>query len=196
MLQIEPAGRLVLGLVSGVILGFLLQKGGLTRYRVIVGQFLLRDFTVIKAMLTAIIVGGVGVWALYQTRVVDMHVKSALLSANIIGGVIFGIGMGLLGYCPGTGVGAMADRSRHAIFGVIGMLVGAALYAESQPWLTAHVLRGADLGPVTFPDLTGVSPWWYLAALAVAAALLFRWFGRIERRAATTAAPQAPSPGE
>ena len=44
--------------------GFLLQKGQVTKYRVIVGQPLLRDFTVLKTMLTAVVAGGIGLYIL------------------------------------------------------------------------------------------------------------------------------------
>ena len=54
----ETLPRILLGLLTGFLFGFLLQKSRVSDRRVIVGQFLLRDFTVMKVMLTAIIVGG------------------------------------------------------------------------------------------------------------------------------------------
>ena len=53
--------QLILGLVSGVVFGFLLQKGGVTQYGTIIGQLLLTDFTVVRVMLTAVLVGMIGV---------------------------------------------------------------------------------------------------------------------------------------
>lgn len=52
--------QLLRGLIFGILFGFLLQKGGVTKYDVIVGQLLLEDFTVLKIMLTAVLVGAVG----------------------------------------------------------------------------------------------------------------------------------------
>jgi uncharacterized membrane protein YedE/YeeE len=86
----------------------------------------------LKIMLTAIVVGGAGVYALFGMGAIEsLHIKNATLWGNLVGGAIFGIGMAILGYCPGTGVAAIGDGSRDAITGVIGMVVGAALFAEA-----------------------------------------------------------------
>ena len=55
------AGQLVLGLLFGVVFGFLLQKGGVGKYEVLIGMLLLRDFTVMKVMLSAVAVGMIGI---------------------------------------------------------------------------------------------------------------------------------------
>lgn len=60
-LHSSKGGQLVLGFLAGVVFGFLLQKGGATKYDVIIGQLLLEDFTVVKIMLSAVVVGMIGV---------------------------------------------------------------------------------------------------------------------------------------
>ncbi|MDE3166670.1 MAG: YeeE/YedE family protein, partial [Acidobacteriota bacterium] len=105
----DPAGKLLLGLLTGFAFGILLQKGQVTKYPVIVGQLLLRDFTVLKTMLTAVVTGGIGVYILKALGLASLHVKPAQLVAVCGGGVIFGVGMVILGYCPGTGVAAAAE---------------------------------------------------------------------------------------
>jgi len=179
------------GALAGLIFGFLLQRGGVTRYSVILGQFLLKDFTVLKVMLTAIVVGAVGIYGMRAMGLLEqaeMHIKSATLLGNAPGGVIFGIGMVILGYCPGTGVGAMADGSRHAIFGVLGMLAGAAVFAETHQWLDEAALKVGDLGTVTIPGETGLSPWWFIVGMAVAAVVGFGALERWDRRRRAPAA--------
>lgn len=166
-------GTLLAGAGTGLVFGYLLQKGGVTRFRVIVNQFLLRDFTMLKIMVAATIVGGVGIYAMRSGGIdFAMHVKSATLLGNALGGIIFGAGMALLGYCPGTGIAALGDGSRHAIPGVFGMLIGAAIYAEAYPFVNDHILKVADEGKVTLPDATGIAPWFFFIAIAIAA-----WFG-------------------
>ena len=54
--------QLFWGFLFGIIFGFLLQKGGVTKYDVIIGQLLLTDFTVLKIMLTAVITGMIGIY--------------------------------------------------------------------------------------------------------------------------------------
>ena len=175
---------LLLGALTGFVFGFLLQKGGVTKADVIIGQFLLRDFTVLKIVLTAIVVGGFGVYALLGMGLLDsMHIKNAAIWGNLLGGLIFGVGMALLGYCPGTGIAAIGDGARDAIPGVIGMVVGAALFAEVYPWFDTRIVDPLDLGKETLATITGTAPWIYLAAIAVVSVLLFRWFDGIERSA-------------
>jgi uncharacterized membrane protein YedE/YeeE len=170
----DPIGKLLLGLCTGFLFGFLLQKGRLTRYPVIVGQFLLRDFTVFKTMLTAIVVGGIGVYTLRALGFAALHVKPAQLAAVAIGGLTFGVGMVLLGYCPGTGIAAAGEGRRDALFGVAGMLCGALIFAEAYRMLGKTILTWLDLGPVTLPELAGVPVWLIFAVLAAAAVTLFR----------------------
>jgi uncharacterized membrane protein YedE/YeeE len=174
-------GTLALGAVTGLIFGFLLQRGGATRFDTIVGQFLLRDFTMLKIMLTAMIVGGVGIYGM-QTAGFDvaLHVKTALLLANTLGGVLFGVGMVVLGYCPGTGVAALGEGAKDALFGVFGMLAGAALYAEVYPWMKVHVLGVGDLGKTTLAESLGVSPWVLLAVIALGGVAAMRGMTRRE----------------
>jgi uncharacterized membrane protein YedE/YeeE len=180
-------GTLLMGALTGLIFGFLLQKAHVTRFSVIAGQFLLKDFTVLKVMLTAIVVGAIGIYGMRLIGMLgpeDMHIKNATLLGNAVGGVIFGIGMAVLGYCPGTGVAAIGDGSRHAIAGLIGMLVGAGVYAEVYPWMKSSILGVGDFGEATLATATHLSPWWFIAALAIIAIVLFLLLERAEGRRA------------
>ena len=180
----SPA-NLVLGLGTGIVFGFLLQRAGVTRYQVILGQFLWKNHTVLKTMLTAVVVGAVGIYAMLSFPslfgAVPLHVKATVVAANLLGGVIFGVGMALLGYCPGTGVAAIGEGSRHAIFGFLGMLFGAAAFAEVYPLISSSLMKAGDLGKIRFPELMGASPWILIGVLAVVAICLFVFLSRTEK---------------
>ena len=75
-MRFDPAGKLVLGLGTGVAFGALLQKGQVGKYDVIVDQLLLRDGRVAKVMGTAVAVGAAGVYALVKSGQLGM--KSGL----------------------------------------------------------------------------------------------------------------------
>ena len=155
-----PWYELIGGLFVGIIFGFLLRKGYVTRFNVIVNQFLLKDFTVMKVMLTAIAFGGLGIYTLmYFFPTKAFVINSTTFFAALLGGGIFGIGMAVMGYCPGTGVGALADGARDMWFGLLGMIVGAALYAESFGWITQYLKPIANISKKTLPSVFGVSPW-------------------------------------
>ena len=118
---------------------------------------------------TAVMVGSVCIYGMRALGFdIDLHVKTTALLGNVLGGLIFGVGMAVLGYCPGTAVAAIGEGSRHAIAGVLGMIVGAGLFAEVYPWIKSNILSVGNLGKVTFVDLTGFSPWLFIAGLLVA----------------------------
>ncbi len=174
----ETLPRILLGLLTGFLFGFLLQKGRVSDRRVIVNQFLLRDFTVMKVMLTAIVVGGLGVYAMNAGGLTKLFVKPAQLVAVPVGALIFGVGMVLLGYCPGTAVAAAGEGKRDAWFGLAGMIAAAAVYAELAGLFAGTIQKWSNLGPVTIPELTGISAWIWLAGLGLGAAAFFRWLDR------------------
>lgn len=89
--------------------------------------------------------------------------------------------MTVLGYCSGTRVEAMGDGSRHAIPGVLGILVGAAIFAWVYPFMKTDVLGVADLGKATLDSVSGLSPWWFIALMTAAAIAVFVVLERWER---------------
>lgn len=172
---------ILLPLAIGFAFGFLLNRGKVTDCNVIENQFRLRDFTVLKVMMTAIIVGGIGVLVLHNAELAKYYVKDANLLGVGLGAVLFGIGMVVYGYCPGTAIGAIATGSVHALVGAFGMIAGAILYALSFDWVKANILKVGAFGKIRLPEITGLSdPWWF-GGLTVLALGLFFW---VERRAA------------
>ena len=161
--------QLALGFVFGIVFGFLLQKGGVAKYEVLMGQFFLTDFTVMKIMLTAIAVGMVGIFSMRAMGLVKLHVKPTRYASNIVGGLLFGVGLGLLGYCPGTGAAALGQGNYDAIAGIAGLMAGSYLYAETSDYLSATIQKIGNRGGIMLPDLIGMR---LVAFLAVFVPLL------------------------
>lgn len=178
-MRVESPGRLVLGLGTGVAFGVLLQKGRVAKYEVIVDQLLLRDATVAKVMGTAMAVGAVGVHALVQTGRATYDVKPLRIASIVGGAVLFGAGLAVSGYCPGTTMAAVGEGRRDALAGMLGMLTGAALFVRAYPRLKP-ALEATDRGKVTLPKATRTSPWPWVAALA-GAVVGFAVAGRVRR---------------
>jgi len=172
-LPITGTASLVLAVVFGFIFGFLLQRGRVANYNTIVNQFRLKDFTVLKVMFTAIVVGGIGVLVLHRLGYAAYHIKPANMLGVVLGAGIFGVGMVTYGYCPGTGIAAVATGSVHALVGFAGMLVGGILYALSFSWVNEHILGVAALGKVRLPDVTGIADWIWFVILAATATMVF-----------------------
>ncbi len=169
---------LVYGLVTGLLFGFLLQKGRVLRYDKQMGALRLMDMTIVKFMLSSVIVGMVGVYLLYDLGLVKLSVKATILGPVVIGGIVFGLGWGLLGYCPGTSMGALGEGRWDALWGILGMIAGAALFAEAYPALKRGVYTWGDLGRITLPQVLGINHWFIIVVFIAAALLLFRWLER------------------
>ena len=168
--------ELLYGLVTGILFGFFLQKGRVLRYDKQIAALLLRDMTIVKFMLSHIIVAMVGVYFLYDMGLVKLALKPTILGGVVVGGLIFGLGWGLLGYCPGTSLGALGEGRWDALWGIGGMLVGAGLYAEAYPYLKTTVLTWGDYGKITIPQVLGVNHWLVIVPFILLTVGLFRWF--------------------
>lgn len=168
--------QLLVGLLLGVAFGFLLQKGGVTSYDVVIAQLRFTDFTVVKVMLSAVLTGMIGVHALRSLGLARLQPKPGSFGATALGGLVFGIGFGLLGYCPGTVAGAVGQGWLDALLGgVVGMLLGAGLFAAAYPWLDGHILRKGDFGDVTWPRVFKVNAWLVVIPTAILIAGLLGW---------------------
>lgn len=183
MFPLKGTDALLLAPVFGFAFGWLLQRGRVTSYDTIVNQLRLRDFTVLKIIMTALVVGGFGVLVLTDAGLAKWAVRETNLLAALLGGALFGVGMVLYGYCPGTGIAAIGSGSVHALVGAGGMVVGAIAYALSFDWMKANVLSVWRLGKVTFADLLGVPLLPLYIGLAVVTLGVFALVARIERRA-------------
>jgi len=160
--------ELMWGLVFGIIFGFLLQKGGVTSYDVIVGQLRLTDFTVLKVILTAIVVGMLGIHLMRKFGWVEFTVKPGSWGKNAVGGLIFGVGFALLGYCPGTIAGAIGNGQMDALIGGLpGILLGSWLLAAIYPKIRSGILMKGDFGDMTLPKLFKVNEWIVIIPLAI-----------------------------
>jgi uncharacterized membrane protein YedE/YeeE len=186
----EPVGRLLLGLFTGFLFGFLLQKGRVAKYHVIVGQFLLEDWTVVKVMGSAVLVGAIGIFAMRPFDLVALHIKPLMLGGVLAGGALFGIGMGLLGYCPGTSVAACGEGRKDAMAGVVGQLLGAGLFVAGYPWVQS-LIRLGDFGKVTLPELTGINAWFWIGAAIVVG--MASWFWQRHSHSQFQSEPKATS---
>jgi len=165
--------QLIWGLIFGIIFGFLLQKSGVTKYDVIIGQLLLTDFTVLKVMMSAVITGMLGLHLMQNLGWIKLRPKAGSWGKNAGGGLIFGLGFAILGYCPGTIAGAMGNGYLDAITGgFIGIVLGSWLLAVSYPSLKEGILKKGYFGDLTLPGLFKVNEWVVIIPLAALLTLL------------------------
>ena len=172
----QSKSQLIWGMIFGIVFGFLLQKGGATKYDVILGQLLLVDFTVLKIMLSAVVTGMIGIYLMKSLGWVSLYPKAGSLGKNVIGGLIFGVGFAVLGYCPGTIAGAIGNGYLDALVGgLIGIWIGSGLFAALYPRLNRIILDKGDFGEMTLPELFKVNDWVVVVPVSVMIVILLVW---------------------
>ena len=161
---------LLTGFLIGCAFGAILFLGGASSYRRIMGTLLLKDMWIIKLMATAIGVGTLGIYLLDLGGLANMSIKPAYIGGVAIGGLIFGIGWAVSGYCPGNCVVGSAEGKSDAIFTVLGGLLGAFIFSLVYPAIETSLIEPANFGKVTLESLLGINGIWI--AIPFSAALL------------------------
>jgi hypothetical protein len=172
----EDIRPLFFGLGFGILFGFLLHKGGATKYDVIVGQLLLTDFTVLKIMLAAVVTGMIGIYFMKSMGWIQLSLKKGSVGKNVVGALIFGVGFAILGYCPGTIAGAIGNGYLDAIVGgLAGIILGTWIFAVMYPKLKDGILKKGDFGDITIPRLLKVNDWVVVVPAVALIVLLLFW---------------------
>ena len=158
---------ILIGLATGLVFGFALEKSRVFEPGVIVGQMQLRNFLMLKIFLAAVVVGLVALAVLNGAFGVKMHLKPLLFKADIIGGLLLGVGIAVAGACPGTTLAQIGAGYRDALFTLAGGIAGAIAYGYLDKPITAMFAEPGN--KVSFDGLLG-APFW-LVALALAVVL-------------------------
>lgn len=165
---------LLLGLILGAAFGAVLQLSGASSHTKIINVLRLKDWTIMKLILTAIGVGVIGVHLLDAFGMAHMKVKELYFPGIVAAGLIFGIGFAVTGYCPGTALAAAAEGKPDAWMTILGGLLGALLFAFLAPEMETALFSLGRLGPVTVHGSLGVPGW----AVAIPMGLLCLWTTR------------------
>lgn len=173
---------MILIVVFGFLFGAVLQYSRLNRYNTISGMAMLKDLTMAKAIAVAIGLGMIFVNVEIGLGFASYHIKPLILGGILIGGIIFGCGMAILGYCPGTIPISMGEGSLDALAGFAGAIVAGVIYTLVLP--TIKGIIGPDLGQLSLSALfddPGIS--FYLVMVAVGASLVYVAFllNRLDR---------------
>lgn len=150
-------------LLFGFLFGAILQSAKLNKYNTISGMARLEDFTVAKAIAVAVGVGAILLSIEIGMGYASFHVKPLLLVGIGIGGLIFGAGMAILGYCPGTLPVSLGEGSMDALVGIIGGVCGGIVYTLIQPSIQG--MLGPDLGKLSLQSAMGSGVFYYILTL-------------------------------
>ena len=158
--------RLLYGLLVGVAMGALIQRVGASSPAMIARNLRLENLSIIKFMATTIAVGTLGVYALGALGMpMHLDIKPTYVLGVLGGGLVFGVGFAVGGYCPGTCVVGAAEGRRDALFAILGGVAGALAFT-----LLYRVLEGVLVKPLNFGKIT-VASVLHVPAVAAAAVL-------------------------
>ena len=147
-----------LGLISGIAFGFVIQRVGATNADKMAKAHLMIETAIPKFMLMAVILSAIGLFGLQIAGIGRTQVLPTSLVATGLAGLLFGIGWGLCGYCPGTTWAAAGEGRMDAVFALIGGLAGAALFAHLHEVLIPLLYEPTNVGQISLVDWTGSTP--------------------------------------
>jgi hypothetical protein len=158
--------NILFGLAVGFLFGYILTRTGVTKYPRVMGMLLLKDFKILKFMLTAVTSSMILFYVLGDFGLLTLTLKN-LDWGKLVGGLIFGTGMGLLGYCPGTMAARIGEGKRESILALFGTALGIFVYALLIQPIKSLLLSSEINGDMSV--LLGINHWFII----VPAALLF-----------------------
>lgn len=145
---------LIYGLLVGIAMGWLIQRVRASSPSMIARNLRLEDLSILKFMAVTIAVGAVGVYLLAGFGApVKLDVKPLYVGGVLVGGLIFGVGFALSGYCPGTCVVGAGEGRRDALFALGGGVVGALMFTLLYRVIEPVLIRPYNYGKVTLADL-------------------------------------------
>jgi hypothetical protein len=149
---------ILVSLALGMAFGSIIQRVQASSPDRVLSTLMLKDLTILKFMVLAVGVGAMGIGVLTALGLAHLKIKTLALLGVAIGGVIFGVGFAVGGYCPGTCLVGASEGRRDALFSIAGGLLGALVYALVFPWSQQVLLSKLDLGEATISTATGLNP--------------------------------------
>ncbi len=142
----------ILGLLAGIAFGFVIQRVGATNPHRMARAHLMIDPDIPRFMLAAVVFSAVGLVGLSAVGSASTNVLPTSIVATGLAGIVFGVGWGLTGYCPGTTWAAAGEGRIDAVFALIGGLCGAAVFAQLHELLIPVLYDPTNVGPITLAD--------------------------------------------
>jgi len=150
---------LIVAFVIGIGFGFFLERGGFGSGRLLAAQFYFTDMRVFKVMFTAIVTAMILIFYLSWIGFLDyslVYYGTTYLKADLLGGLILGVGFVVGGYCPGTSGVALITGRVDAIFYALGGFFGIFVFGEFYPYMT-NFLTDGNMGMISIPQLLDVN---------------------------------------
>lgn len=170
-------------LILGFLFGAILQFAKLNKYNTISGLARLENFTVAKALFLSIGVGAILLSIEISLGIASYHIKPFIFGGIVIGGFLFGSGMAILGYCPGTLAISLGEGSLDAFVGIIGGFIGALVFTVLLPSMQG--ILGKNLGEISIYSMISNRLVYYIILVLISAVFVWAafWLNKKEKLA-------------
>lgn len=122
-------------IILGTLFGFLMSRAGATNPDYYAKLFLFEDLQLLWVILFAILVGVTGIYILQKISAHSLignvklrFEKRPMRKGLVLGALLFGIGWGLTGSCPGTVPAMLGEGRVLTFFTLIGLVLGTYIY--------------------------------------------------------------------
>ncbi len=145
--------KVLLGLIAGIAFGFVIQRVGATNSDKMAKAHLMIEPQIPQFMLLAVIFSAIGVFGLKLAGIGRFMPLPTSIVATGLAAIIFGLGWGMTGYCPGTCWAAAGEGRGDAIFALLGGFAGTAVFANFHEALIPMLYLPTNIGPLTLDGL-------------------------------------------
>jgi len=149
----EAHGSVWLVLFIGFCFGAIILYSRLDKFEKMAGFMIFEDTLVPRMAMTTVALSSLGFYFLVDAGYASYAIKPTILGGLIIGGILFGIGLVILGKCPSAFFVSVSEGRVDAFVGVLGGMVGGAVFTIAYPWIEKII--GPDLGKIRLSDLLG-----------------------------------------
>lgn len=146
----------LLAIIFGIAFGFILQRTGALNYKNILNTLRLKDLMIAKFMFLSVGISAVGVFSLRSLGFISLDMINFNIVGTLLGGLIFGVGFAVSGYCPGTSIGAFAEGKKDAKYVILGGIAGILIFTLFQRQISAYLFK-FDLGEMMLGDLISLN---------------------------------------
>ena len=148
--QEQNHGSILTVFTIGIFFGVVIQWSRVDTFEKIAGFSMLKDFTMIKLILLTTGIITIALYLMVQFGIASYSPKPIIIGGLILGAIIFGIGMSIFGKCPGTGTISLGEGRIDVLIGVIGGLIGGAVYTIY--FTDIKTILGENFGKIQLMD--------------------------------------------
>lgn len=182
--MLDTSAAFALAGIIGLLFGMFLEQAGFGSSRKLTAVFYFKDMSVVKVMFTAVVTALVGYQYLASFGLIQpgqVYVLDTYWGAQALGGLIFGVGFVMGGWCPGTALVGLASMKWDALVFIAGAIIGTigfnSLYSVIEP-----IYNGLHAGPISLDNSLGISTPVLVTGFAAAAVIAFAVCTKLEQR--------------